>query len=250
MKNREKGTKMSFRDQLDKLKACREALKWVGDKTIEQAWETCEDSQWMFWFLTQTDLDLIDPLCDIAEGVLHLIPEESQLSCIWAISAARRRANIDELDAAFSAAEHSAGIYARSNAVAYYAAYAAYATADYCSFAARADTYAYGAYATAHYAACTASEISIAKDNDASRAASDDASRSAADAASNAADAASDAASYAARASSNTNRSLWAVVSDNASYAAYRNEKKKQCNILRKYFTIDQIKEALNKLVS
>jgi hypothetical protein len=96
---------MTFREQLVKLRACSEAKDWVGDKSTEEAWKTCENPQWMLWILTKTELDIIDPLCDIAEGVLHLVQKDSQLSCIAAISAARRRANKDELKAARDAAD-------------------------------------------------------------------------------------------------------------------------------------------------
>ncbi len=87
---------MTFRYQLEKVGACQESLEWVKDKTIKQAWETCEKSNWMLWILSKTGLDLVDPICDMAEEVLHLVTEDSKLACIWAISAARRRASKDE----------------------------------------------------------------------------------------------------------------------------------------------------------
>ncbi len=174
---------MKFRDKLKNLNVCDESLEWVGNKSLEQAWKTCKDSDWMIWILTKTDLDLTDPICDIAERVLHLVPGDRQLACIWAISAARRRASIDELDAAFSAA-----------------------------YIATENT-----FNTAYDASNAAAAV-----------ASDDFS----------ANYAADAVYYAANA---------ANYDDDDD--AYFIEKKKQCDILRKYFTIDQVREAFNKLV-
>jgi hypothetical protein len=168
-----KGDKMAFRDQLEELYACSEALKWVGNKSLEEAWKTCKNPDWMLWVLTKTNLDLIDPICDMAEEVLHLVPEDRKLACIWAISAARRRASKDELTAASTAAYAASFGYGAINLPAAAAAYAA----EY-----------YGAANTVSL--CTSS--ASADKND---------------------------------------------------------EKNKQCDILRKYFTIDQVSEAFNKLV-
>ncbi len=190
---------MTFRDQLEKIKACPESLIWVKDKTIEEAWKTCKNSNWMLWILSKTGLDLATPICDIAEEVLHVVPEESQLACIWAISAARRRASKDELDAAYEAAYEADGCCS----IAYNASHASNAAA----YAITASTYAVDAFRTtvavhaaryAQYAAMSAAS-----------------------------------AVYYARGS-----------------AACRKEEKKQCDILRKHFTIDQVREAFNKLVA
>jgi len=199
---------MTFRDQLQRIGACAEAKEWVGDKTIEQAWETCEDSQWMLWILSRTDLNLTDPACDMAERVLHLVPEESQLACIWAVSAAKRRANFDELNAASMAVNDAAKSAAKSAA-------ANWAASVYACDAA----YAAACYVVSYSSARAATHASARAADDASRAAY-----------------------YAA----------CAVASDTANIAYYATmqEKKKQCDILRKYFSIDQVREAFNKLVS
>jgi len=159
---------MTFREQLIRLWACEEALEWVGNKSLEEAWKTCKNPEWMIWILTQTDLDLIDPVCDIAEEVLHLVPEDRQLACIWSISAARRRAKRDELKAAYDAATDYANEAYFGSRISYF------------NCAVRV---AYTAY-------------HIATDY------------------------------------------------------KYNKEKTKQCNIIRKYFTITQVKKALKKLVT
>jgi hypothetical protein len=188
---------MTFREQLVKLKACRESLEWVGNKSLEEVWKTCKNLEWMFWFLTKTDLDLTDPICDMAERVLDLVPEEGKLACIWAISAAKRRASQDELKAAFYAA--------------YDAADAAYFAADSANFASESANAAADA-SSAHAAAADYTEHAIS-------------------------------ARYAARYAA---FARYAGGGD----ADYRKEENKQCDIIRKYIAIEQVKEAFNKLVA
>jgi hypothetical protein len=175
---------------------------------LEQAWETCENSDWMLWVLARTDLDLTDPLCDMAKRVLHLVPEDIKLVCSNAINSAKRRASQDELKAAYISTFNTA------NAAAFAAAYSA-------------------AYSAAYVAAYVASRTI--------------ASRTTAD---YAADYAADAALYAVRIAADA---AYVVFSSSCAYndfdASFK-EKKKQCDILRKYFTIDQVREAFNKLVA
>jgi hypothetical protein len=164
----------------------------------------------MLWVLTKTDLDLTDPICDIAEGVLHLVPEEGKLACSNAINSARRRDSKDKLNSAISAAADYA---ARSiaAAVAYYASRSiAAAAVRSCSCNA-----AYSTASNAANARCT--HVAYAAH--------------AANALTDAANALTDAAG--------------------AAYStAYRKERKKQCDIFRKYFTITQVKKAFKKLVA
>ncbi len=217
---------MTFRDQLVKIDACPDSLKWVKNKTIEEAWKTCKNPEWMLWVLAKTGLDLIDPLCDMAERVLHLVPEESQLACIWAISAARRRANEDELDAAATAAE----------AIADAEGEAATEDADCAAYSA-SDAAAYAKY-FATYATCSAS---------------DNVADYAADYAARAVAVAACYAYRTAHCANNTDSYAVAVsvsAADSAFRTAYNREQKNQCDILRKYFTIDQVKEVFKKLVS
>ena len=110
-------------DKLRAMQACAPALRWIGDRTIEQAWRDCERSDWMCWLLRKIAPN--DQRCrltaaDFAERVWHLIPDEpTKLAAAWAIGAARR-GDRDEMDAA----SYAAAAYAT------YAAYAAYAAAD------------------------------------------------------------------------------------------------------------------------
>jgi hypothetical protein len=159
-------------------------LEWVGDKTIEQAWETCQNPEWMLWILTKTDLDLTDPICDMAEEVLHLVPKECQLACIWALDAAKRRAKRDELDAAEAAVYRA--------------------------------TYDIGCNSYATASAANAIYYVIARINEFDHA-------------------------YAGILPD-------VFVNSAAAAARYVEKQNNQCNILRKYFSIEQVKEAFNKL--
>jgi hypothetical protein len=40
---------MKLRNKLRKLGACKEAIAWVGDKTLRQAWDECPCADWMLW---------------------------------------------------------------------------------------------------------------------------------------------------------------------------------------------------------
>ncbi len=40
---------MNFRTWLIENHACAEARKWVGDKTLAQAWAVCHRGDWMRW---------------------------------------------------------------------------------------------------------------------------------------------------------------------------------------------------------
>jgi hypothetical protein len=127
----------------------------------------------------------------MAERVLHLVPKDGQAVCRRAISAARRRANQNELNAAYKAAARAAGIYDHSNAVAYYAAFAAGNVAAFAAGNGASEIY-YVCYGAASAIAATTAHDAI----------------------------------------------------------AYDNERKNQCDIFRKYFTIEQVQKAFNKLVA
>jgi hypothetical protein len=48
---------MTFADQLRKLHACDEAVEWVAERTLEQAWAECERGDWMIWLLNAIEYD-------------------------------------------------------------------------------------------------------------------------------------------------------------------------------------------------
>ena len=94
---------MTFADQLHKMNACPEAVAWVGDRTLQQAWTECERGDWMAWLTSHLRLDSRKAAADIAELVWHLVEPDSQLACAWAIDCARRAADEVEMDAAGAA---------------------------------------------------------------------------------------------------------------------------------------------------
>ena len=95
---------MTFADKLHKMNACPEAVAWVGDRTLQQAWTECERGDWMAWLTYRLRLDSRNAAADIAERVWHLVEPESQLACAWAIDCVRRGADKDERAAAGAAA--------------------------------------------------------------------------------------------------------------------------------------------------
>jgi len=157
----------TFREQLIGLKACPEAVAWVGERTLEQAWTECNRSDWMAWLTRKCELDSREAAADMAERVWHLVKPEAQLACAWVIDCARRGADREEMDAAYgaaAAAAYGAAEAARAARAAYAAYDAAYAAAygaayDAAYDAARAARAAYAADAAdAAYAAARKAE--------------------------------------------------------------------------------------------
>ena len=169
---------MKAKELLTKLEACEESIEWAGEKTIEEAWETCERGDWMLWFYKKMYPDNLSELT-IAKGhcantVRHLMKDQRSIDAVdAAISFGEGKIKKEELkkhaayadaayaDAAYADAAYADAAYAASAAYAAYAAayaasaYAAYAAADYAAYAAYAAAYAadYAAYAYAAYAA-------------------------------------------------------------------------------------------------
>ncbi len=162
-----------FKDYLIQMRACREAIAWVGDKSSSEAWSQCENPDWMFWLLRlrqhvrkdgwPTKEVFIQLAIDFARSVLHLVSEEDR--ALKAIEAAEkwladpseenRLAAARAADAAVAHAAAPAVAYA-ARAAARAAAYAAAARA-----AARAAAYAAAAHAAADAAAHAAVRAAV-----------------------------------------------------------------------------------------
>ena len=122
---------MTFAEQLRQLSACPEAIAWVGERTLDQAWTQSDRGDWMAWLTHTLALDSRAAAADIAERVWHLVEPDSQLACAWAIDCARRGADGDEMRAAWDAAWDAARAAARdARAAAWAAADAADAAGD------------------------------------------------------------------------------------------------------------------------
>jgi hypothetical protein len=114
----------TFKQYLESLKACATAIKWAGDKTIEQVVTECHRGDWLLWLANRCGVEL-QPLT-LAKGhcantVRHLMSDERSVKAVdVAIAFGQGRATQDELDTAAHAADA-----ARAAAAAYAAAYAA-----------------------------------------------------------------------------------------------------------------------------
>jgi hypothetical protein len=125
-----------------KLKACKDAVEWAGDKTPEEVIDTCHRGDWLLWLAGKLKVD--DRPLTLAKGhcantVRHLMKDKRSIKAVdAAIAYGNGKISREELkDAAYAA--YSAA-YAASDAD--YAASAAYAAASY----------AYDAGAAAYYA--------------------------------------------------------------------------------------------------
>ena len=49
---------MNFKNWLIKQRACSEAIDWVGERTLEQAWPECEHGDWLLWLAQKVGVDL------------------------------------------------------------------------------------------------------------------------------------------------------------------------------------------------
>ena len=166
---------MKLSRQLKQLHACKEAYKWVGKKTLKQAWATCERGDWMLWYAAKVDIDrklLVKAACACARLALPYLPSD-ELRPARAIETAERwidgGATVEEVRNAAEAARATADAYAAAAAAytttdaaaasaydtaAAYAAEVARATAD--AYAAAADAAAAAAYTTTDAAAASA----------------------------------------------------------------------------------------------
>ena len=145
---------MTFKEQLIKIEACPDAIEWVGDRTLEQAWNECKRGDWMLWFawhkVSKRKIVLAASLC--TNEVRHLMKDERSTNAIAVgIRYGNGKATDEELKAA---ADDAYDAYAYADARAATAARAAacadaYAAARAAAAAARAaaDDYPAGACA-------------------------------------------------------------------------------------------------------
>ena len=60
------------------MNACSEAVEWVDNKYLDQAWSECERADWMFWLAGRANIGhktIVACACDIAETTLKYVPE-------------------------------------------------------------------------------------------------------------------------------------------------------------------------------
>lgn len=120
----------TFKQYLELLSACKNAIEWAGDKTIEQVVADCHRGDWLLWLAKECGVEL-QPLT-LAKGhcantVRHLMTDERSMNAVdVAIAFGEGRATRDELDAAYTAACAAS---ADAAAAAYYASASAAAAA-------------------------------------------------------------------------------------------------------------------------
>jgi hypothetical protein len=149
---------MIFKEQLKAINACKEALNWLKDKTLQEAFTTCERADWMLWAYARLYPDNLRELT-LAKGhcantVRHLMKDDRSIAAVdAAIQFGEGKISRKELNAAAAAAFASA--YA-SDAV-------AVANAAYASDAVAVANAAYAAYAAASaYASDAAADAAAA----------------------------------------------------------------------------------------
>ena len=140
-------------DLIKKYDGCSKARKWVGDKTIEEAWDTCPRGDWMLWIYVkmypENKRQLAVAAAHCANTVRHLMTDKRSIDAInatlnygcglidkealkiyaRAASAAADDA-VNAADAADAASYASYASYAASYAVSYADSYAASYAAD------------------------------------------------------------------------------------------------------------------------
>ncbi len=67
--------------------ACEDAVKWLGQMTLAEAWESCERGDWMLWIAERAGVErdlVVLAACDCAETALVYLPrgEDRPRECI------------------------------------------------------------------------------------------------------------------------------------------------------------------------
>ena len=79
-----------FKEKLQALNACKEALEWVGERTPEQAWNDCHRLDWMFWLIERVGVDAklaTSVALKCARLVEHLMKDERSKNALDAVEA-------------------------------------------------------------------------------------------------------------------------------------------------------------------
>jgi len=144
-----------MKELLLKLRACKEAVEWAGDKTAKEIIDTCHRGDWLLWLADKLKVD--DRPFTLAKGhcantVRHLMKDKRSIKAVdAAIAYGNGEVSKEELkDAALA--------YASAASSAASSAYAAAASASYAASAASASFAAYAASYAPSYAASAAAD--------------------------------------------------------------------------------------------
>jgi hypothetical protein len=70
---------MTFSDFLRNINACHETIKWVGNRTAQQAWNDCPRADWMLWWLAKIGMQnrmLVTLKCKCVRTALEYMPKD------------------------------------------------------------------------------------------------------------------------------------------------------------------------------
>ena len=124
---------MKIIDQIKHFEPCVEAVEWLGDKTFDEAWATCERGDWMLWAYARLYYDrnreLVGCVAECVATIQHLMTDQRSVDVLKACKKyANGEISKEELlsyaIASYEAAEANADINAHA-AAAYQAAHAA-----------------------------------------------------------------------------------------------------------------------------
>lgn len=101
---------MTFIEQLKQHDACEDALEWVGDKSLPEAWATCQNGDWMLWLLWNFNTNVTDKHMRLmavrfAREVQHMMIDKRS---IQALEVAERYANGEATDCELRVAARAA----------------------------------------------------------------------------------------------------------------------------------------------
>jgi len=152
---------------LTEMNACPEAVEWVGDMSLRQAWRRCKRGDWMLWLAVRRGVDrkeIVWVACQCARLALKHVPEgeeRSRLAVETAEAWTRGEVSDQEVrraaDATYAAAYADAAPYAADAAT--YAAAAAYAATYAAAAPYAADAAADAAFADAATYAATREKV-------------------------------------------------------------------------------------------
>jgi len=145
-----------FQNLLDDIQACPQAREWVADRSLVDAWKTCERPDWLLFFadksgaISKKEWRLL--ACAFARTALKYTTDPQPLKTIEVAERfARGEASVEELDTAMSAA-YSAAYSAASSVASNAARSAAYSAAMSAAYSA-ASSAAWAALESAAHAA-------------------------------------------------------------------------------------------------
>jgi hypothetical protein len=143
---------MKAKEIISKYSPCKEAVEWLGDRSVEEMVDECYRGDWMLWLAQKAGIE-IQPLtlakARCAKTVLHLMKDPRSVKAVEvAEQFGLGNATAEELKLAAAAAAYATP-YAYTDADADAADAAAYAAAAAAAAAAYAAAYAYAAAAAA-----------------------------------------------------------------------------------------------------